>query len=143
MSLYRVLTGAVGFAAAPAGAVAAGVVAAAPGTLAAAGVLEPAVPVTPGSGVGGVSLMPRGKRLSLMLRSVLPPAAAAEFAFCSAAAGLTLPVVFVVRPLVVLTSPLTGVAPSAVLSVPPVSTAPSWSGVGVAMTRAISDWRAV
>src|SRR5581483_5310382 len=142
MSLYRVLTGAVGFAAAPAGAVAAGVVAAAPGTLAAAGVLEPAVPVTPGS-VGGVSLMPRGKRLSLMLRSVLPPAAAAEFAFCSAAAGLTLPVVFVVRPLVVLTSPLTGVAPSAVLSVPPVSTAPSWSGVGVAMPRAISDWLAV
>src|SRR6185437_12065024 len=103
---YRVLIGAfaagvVGGAVAAAGAV----VVVAPGTFAAAGAVAPGVFARPGTGVGGVSLMPRGKRLSLMLRSVLPLAAAAEFAFCSAAAGLTFAAVLVVRPAEVLTSP--------------------------------------
>jgi hypothetical protein len=108
--------------------------AAAPAVLpAAAGVVAVGAPltaallapvVTPGTAVGGVSLMPRGNGLSLTLeRTVVPPAAAVPSDRWIATAGLCGAAM----------TPLTGVVPTAVGSTPPVSAMASCCAVGVAM----------
>src|SRR5438874_4575394 len=97
--------------------------------------------VTPGTAVCGVSLMPRPNGLSLVLRTVVPPAAAEPA--CSVAAGLACVTVLVPMALLAATRPVTCTVPSAVGSCPPISVAPICCAVGVAMPRLISDWRAV
>src|SRR5688572_4053604 len=63
--------------------------------------------VTPGTGKGGVSLMPRGSGLSLMFRAVLPAAALAAVA----AVGEVAPWTAVAGLCALFTSALTGVPP--------------------------------
>src|SRR5438067_13759001 len=86
--------------------------------------------------VGGVSLMPRGNRLSLVwLRSdVEPPAAAWPKVFWIATAGLCCTVVVLV---VVVTTPFTCVVPAGVTSGPPVRAVAICCAVGAAMPRVI------
>src|SRR5947209_20070711 len=82
--------------------------------------------VTPGTAVGGVSLMPRGNGLSLVLLRMpaVPPAAAAPAAAAPnppwiETAGLCCATVLVPSGVVVATTPFTCVVPSAVGSAPP------------------------
>src|SRR5882724_12487998 len=90
---------------------------------------------------GGVSLMPRGKGLSLVWLRIDLDAPAAPWlkVFWSAAAGLCCTAVLAF--VVVVTTPFTCAVPAGVTRAPPVRAAAICCAVGAATPRVISDWR--